>query len=92
MGMTSALKLQRVLQNTARVLAIETLAAAQGLEFHKPLQGGLGVRAAYEFVRSNSPALDKDRALAADIEKMSSSILAGELRRHVESVVGELEL
>jgi histidine ammonia-lyase len=92
MGMTSALKLERILQNTARVLAIETLAAAQGLEFHKPLQGGLGVRAAYDFVRQRSAKLDKDRALADDIEVMAQSIMSGSFRGHVEAAVGELEV
>lgn len=92
MGMTSALKLQKILDNTARVLAIESLAAAQGLEFHKPLQGGLGVRAAYEFVRETSPALDTDRALAADIEMLAAKIKSGEFRRRVEAVVGALDI
>jgi len=92
MGMTSALKMQRVLNNTARVLAIESLAAAQGLEFHKPLQGGLGVRAAYDFVRQCSEKLDQDRALADDIELMAEAIFTGTFRRHVEAVVGELDV
>lgn len=92
MGMTSALKLQRILNNTARVLAIESLAAAQGLEFHKPLQGGLGVRMAYDFVRERSAKLDKDRALSEDIETMAESILSGQFRRHVEATIGELEV
>jgi histidine ammonia-lyase len=92
MGMTSALKLQRILNNTARVLAIESLAAAQGLEFHKPLQGGLGVRMAYDFVRERSAKLDKDRALSEDIETLAESILSGQFRRNVEAAIGELEV
>ncbi|NBO37500.1 histidine ammonia-lyase [bacterium] len=92
MGMTSALKLQKVLQNTSRVLAIESLAASQGLEFHLPLQGGLGVRAGYQFVRSYSKALDVDRALADDIECLAAEILSGNFRKSVESFIGELEL
>lgn len=88
MGMTSALKLQKILENTSRVLAIETLAAAQGLEFHRPLEGGIGVRAAYNFVRNASPALDKDRALSHDIEVISRSVMSGEMRRHVEKALG----
>lgn len=90
MGMTSALKLTRVLENTSRVLAIESLAAAQGLEFHKPLQGGAGVRAAFEFVRSHSPVMDVDRSLAADIETLSKEIIQGRFRRKVEQICGEL--
>ena len=90
MGMTAALKLQRVLDNTARVLAIEALAAAQGLEFHKPLQGGAGVRTAYEFIRQHSAFMETDRALAPDIEVISAAIKTGEFRRSVEKACGEL--
>jgi histidine ammonia-lyase len=92
MGMTSALKLHRVLNNTARVLAIETIAAAQGLEFHAPQLPGAGVHAAAEFVRRHSAKLDVDRSIAAEIEIISRNILNGEMRRHVESYVGELDL
>lgn len=90
MGMTAALKLQRVLDNTARVLAIEALAAAQGLEFHKPLQGGAGVRSAYEFVRQHSEFMETDRALANDIELVASAIKTGEFRKSVEKACGNL--
>jgi histidine ammonia-lyase len=90
MGMTSALKLLKVLENSSRVLAIESLAAAQGLEFHKPIQGGAGVRAAYDFVRSISAPLQIDRSIATDIELISEAIRTGEFRRAVETVTGEL--
>jgi histidine ammonia-lyase len=90
MGMTSALKLLKVIDNTSRVLAIESLAAAQGLEFHQPLQGGAGVRAAYEFVRTVSAPMNTDRSIATEIEIISESIRTGEFRRSVEKVSGEL--
>lgn len=83
MGMTSALKLERIVSNTAHVLAIEALAAAQGLEFHKPLEGGAGVRAAYEFVRGISLSMDVDRSLAPDIEALKKAIQEGAFATHV---------
>lgn len=92
MGMTSALKLQRVLENTARVLAIESLAAAQGLEFHTPQQGGLGVRAAYDFIRKRSASMDVDRSLHVDIELLCETIKTGEFRRSVELACGPLSI
>lgn len=92
MGMTAALKLQRVLNNTARVLAIEVIAASQGLEFHEPQRPGKGVQAARDFVRRHSPKLDTDRSLAHDIESISQCILSGTLRKQVESQVGPLEI
>jgi histidine ammonia-lyase len=90
MGMTSAMKLRKVIDNTSRVLAIEALAAAQGLEFHTPIQGGEGVRAAHAFIRRSSPQMSVDRSLASDIEALSQAIRLGTFRRHVEDVCGEL--
>lgn len=92
MGMTSALKLQRVLNNTARVLAIEIIAAAQGLEFHAPTEPGPGVKAAVTYVRTVSAPLDKDRSIAYEIEEVAASVLDGTLRRHVEMAIGELKV
>jgi histidine ammonia-lyase len=75
MGMTSALKLQKILTNVSKVLAIELMAAAQGLEFRKPLEGGLGVRAAYSQIREISPPMFEDRSLTAEIEHISKLVI-----------------
>ena len=90
MGNASGLKAWQVLANAERVLAIEFLAGAQGVEFLAPLQPGLGVRAAREFVRSLSPRLRDDRPLAADIESVAAAIRDGSLVEAVESEAGEL--
>jgi len=87
MGMTAALKLCTVVSNTAHVLAIEALAAAQGLEFHLPLEGGVGVRAAYSLVRSHSAPMNVDRSLATDIESLKVAIQTGAFARHVEEAL-----
>jgi histidine ammonia-lyase len=92
MGMGAALKLQQIISNTAHVLAIEALAAAQGLEFHKPFEGGGGVRAAHAEVRRCSPAMNVDRALAPDIEALQQSLLKGTFIAAVESALTEGEL
>jgi histidine ammonia-lyase len=90
MGNASGLKAWQVLANSERVLAIELLAAAQGVEFLAPLQPGVGVRAAREFVRSLSPRLRDDRPLAPDIEAVAEAISDGSLVAAVEAEVGEL--
>ena len=90
MGNASALKCWVVLGNVERALAIELLAAVQGVEFLAPLEPGMGVRAAHTFVRGISPALDEDRPLASDIERMADAIRSGELVAAVEREVGEL--
>jgi histidine ammonia-lyase len=90
MGNASALKCWVVLGNVERALAIELLAAVQGVEFLAPLEPGVGVRAAHTFVRGLSPALDEDRPLAPDIERMAEAIRSGELVAAVEREAGEL--
>jgi histidine ammonia-lyase len=90
MGNAAGLKCWTVLANVERALAIELLAAAQGVEFLAPLEPGAGARAAHDFVRSVSPTVMEDRTLAPDIERVASAIRAGELVAAVEAEVGEL--
>ena len=90
MGNASALKAWQVVSNCERVLAIELLAGAQGVEFLAPLEPGDGVRAAHAFVRSLSPRLGDDRPLAGDIEAVAESICDGSLIAAVEAECGAL--
>jgi histidine ammonia-lyase len=78
MGMTAALKLRAIVTNAEYVLAIELLAAAEGLEYRAPLKPGLGVRRAYELVRAHAPRLTRDRALSPDIERLAAVVRQGE--------------
>jgi len=77
MGMTAAWKAGRVLANAERIVAIELLTAAQGLEFLRPLGPGRGVARAYEAVRALAPPLAGDRPLTPDIECIAAAVRAG---------------
>jgi histidine ammonia-lyase len=90
MGNAAGLKAWQVLANSERVLAIELLAGAQGVEFLAPLEPGGGVRATHAFIRSLSPRLGDDRSLAPDIEAVAEAIHDGSLVGAVEAEVGEL--
>ncbi|HEX8690803.1 MAG TPA: histidine ammonia-lyase [Longimicrobium sp.] len=79
MGMTSAIKLRRVLRNVETVLGIELMAAAQGLEYRKPLRPGRGVERAYGLVRERIAPLGQDRVLAPDIEAAAGIVREGVL-------------
>jgi histidine ammonia-lyase len=74
MGMTAALKCRKVLANAQRVVAIELLAAAEGLEHLKPLAPGEGVVDVYRRVREAVPALAGDRPLTPDIESLTGML------------------
>jgi histidine ammonia-lyase len=91
MGNAAGLKMWQVLANSERAVAIELLAAAQGVEFHAPLEPGPGGRAARAAVRELSPRLKDDRSLAHDIEAVARAIADGSLVGAVEAAVGELE-
>jgi histidine ammonia-lyase len=71
MGMTSALKLARVVENVRDVLAIELLCAAQGLDFRAPLRPGSGVEAAHRRVREVVPFIRRDTVLAGPIAALA---------------------
>ncbi len=77
MGMTAAWKAERILADAVRIVAIELLAGAQGLEFLKPLTPGRGVARAYAAVRADVPALDEDRPMSAEIERVAAGVRAG---------------
>ncbi|MDE3026745.1 MAG: aromatic amino acid lyase, partial [Acidobacteriota bacterium] len=83
MGNAAGLKAWQVLANCERALAIELLAAAQGVEFLAPLEPGAGVRATRAFVRELSPRLRDDRSLAPDIESVAVAICDGSLEKAV---------
>jgi histidine ammonia-lyase len=74
MGMAAAMKARRVLGNAQRVVAIELMCAAQGLEFLKPLKPGRGVARAYRRVRDLVTVLTDDRPLTPDIERLSAML------------------
>jgi histidine ammonia-lyase len=90
MGNAAGLKAWQVLANAERVVAIELLAGAQAVEFHAPLEPGVGPRAARELVRSVSPRLGDDRSLSDDIEAIAAAIRDGSAVAAVEAETGEL--
>jgi histidine ammonia-lyase len=92
MGAFAAVKAREVLGNVLRVVAIELLCGAQGLEFRAGLSPGRGVAAAHDFIRESIPPLEDDRAQSPDIEAVSEMIRDGSLVRKVEEGVGPLEL
>ena len=77
MGMTGALKLRQIVEHAERIVGIELMCAAQGLEFRRPLRASHEVERAHEAVRAIVPRLEQDRVLAPDIEAMASALRTG---------------
>jgi histidine ammonia-lyase len=91
MGPTAAWKAGRVVQNLARVLGIELLAACEALEFRRPLRSSPALEAAHALVRGQVAAHGQDRVLAPEIEALAVLVRSGALARAAESGCGTLE-
>jgi histidine ammonia-lyase len=70
MAMGAALKLKQVVANVERILAIEFLCAAQGMDYLRPLKAGVTVEATFQYIRRNISHVSVDRVLSVDIERM----------------------
>lgn len=81
MAMGAAWKARRVVANVQRILAIELMCAAQGLDYRAPLKPGRGVQRAHEIVRSLITPLDADRVLTPDIEVLAAAVAAGRFNK-----------
>ena len=68
MATFAARRLRDIFDNVAGILAIEWLAACQGLDFRKPLQTSERLQSLMQLLRNNVPFYDKDRYFAPDIE------------------------
>ena len=65
----------------AHILGIEWLAAAQGIEFLRPLRSSAALEAAHALLREQCPAMMEDRYLAPDIAAASALVRNGSLAR-----------
>ena len=77
MATFAARRLHTMLDNTAGVVAIEWLCAAQALEFHRPLRSSPAIERLLETLREHVPRLSVDRRLAPDIAVATRLVEAG---------------
>jgi len=78
-----------VVENTARVVALELLCACRALEFRRPLAAGLGSERVYAAVRRLAPAPEGDRPLSGPCEIVAQWVLSGVPGRLAEEVSSE---
>jgi histidine ammonia-lyase len=74
MGAWAARKAQRVVVNSRRVLAMELLAAAQGIDLLRPLRSSKPVENLYREIRKRAAYMDEDRSLSQEIESLAQMI------------------
>jgi histidine ammonia-lyase len=76
--------------NLARILAIELMAAAEGIDFRRPLASSPLLEDAHRLIRLSAARRDSDREFATDIEALATRIEAGELARLVPGLLADL--
>jgi len=87
MATFAARRLTDMSENTRGILAVELLAAAQGVDFRRPLKSTEKLEAAYTTIRAHVPFYDHDRYFSPDIEKVSTMVLNGELNPLMQALV-----
>ncbi|WP_457321865.1 histidine ammonia-lyase [Roseateles sp. P5_E11] len=80
MATFAARRLHAMIDNTAHIVAIELLAAAQGIDFLRPLQSSAPVEALHTRLRADCASSPADHYLAPDIERAAALVQAGALR------------
>ena len=79
MGMTAALKLKRIVENSRNAMAIEAMAAAQALDFLAPLKTSKRGQVAHAAIRSVCATMDKDRVMYQDFARIADLIASGKV-------------
>ena len=83
MGMTAAIKLKRVVENTRNAMAIEAMAAAQALDFLAPLKTSKRLERAHGAIRAVCSTMDRDRVMYKDFARIAEMIAAGKIAEEV---------
>lgn len=93
MGVTAGLKCRSVVDNVVQILAIELMAAAQGIDFRKRVtrEGaklGRGTSAAYALIRQHVPFIEADTVMVKYLEAVNSLIASGAIAAAVNEAIG----
>jgi histidine ammonia-lyase len=88
MATFAARRLQPMIDNVAHILGVELLAAAQGIEFLRPLRSSPVLEAAHARLRAECAAMPEDRHLAPEIERATALVRRGELPALLRALPG----
>jgi histidine ammonia-lyase len=77
MAPIAALKAARIARNAAGIVAVELIAAAQGVDCHAPLTTAARLQPIHAKVRALSPYLTSDRYWADEMAALQAAVLAG---------------
>ena len=87
MATFAALRLQTMLDNVAHIVAIELLAAAQGIEFHHPQASSKVLESVVASIREISAPYTEDRPMSEDFAELAARINQGFFHGFAESIL-----
>ncbi len=87
MATFAARRLHEMIDNAEYIVAIELLAAAQGIEFHRPKSSSAALEKVITTLREVSPAFVEDRSLSADIARVARLVDLGSFCEYSASVL-----
>jgi histidine ammonia-lyase len=76
--------------NLARIVAIELMAAAEGIDFRRPLRSSGPIEEAHALVRSKAAKRDEDREFSTDTEAVASLVEEGSFGHFVPDLLSDL--
>lgn len=89
MGSISGRKCLQVVKNLERILALEMMCAAQGLDFRRPLRSSRWIEAVHEVIRSHIDHRSKDDLFDGDIKTAVSMIKEGTLIKGIAKLTSD---
>ncbi len=94
MGCTAALKARRINNNVERILGIELMAGAQGIDFRKEVLGadrhmGKGTHPVYDLIRQHVPFIERDTVLYPHMETVRALVASGAIMQAANAALGK---
>ncbi|MEO8394414.1 MAG: aromatic amino acid lyase, partial [Chloroflexota bacterium] len=92
MGVTAGLKLRQIATNVERVLAIELMSAAQGIDFRRGRMGndkalGKGTAPVYGLIREHVPFIEQDTVLYRYLESVRKLVASGQIAEATDEIL-----
>jgi histidine ammonia-lyase len=79
MAPIAARKAATIAKNVAGIVAVELIAAAQGVDYHAPLKTSEKLQSLHARVRAVSPRLESDRYWADEMAALQAEVLGGDM-------------
>jgi histidine ammonia-lyase len=90
MATHGARRLKAMNANLARIIAIELMASAEGIDFRRPLRSSALLEEAHALIRAKAAKRDEDREFSTDTEAVATLIEEGHFARFVPDLLSDL--